>query len=136
MCSEHGIGPDGVLQQFAQDSIDRKDVFFYQVSKLVSNLTKQADDDHYIPRAILLDLEPKVIETIQESEYRHLFNPENMFLFVFCTNCRYVPKEGSGAGNNWGVGYSQSDKHSDELLDIITREAEDCDNFEVLLTFL
>lgn len=59
-----------------------------------------------------------------------------MFLFVFCINCRYVPKEGSGAGNNWGVGYSQSDKHSDELLDIITREAEDCDNFEVLLTFL
>ena len=45
---------------------------------------------------------------------------------------RYVPKEGSGAGNNWGVGYSQSDKYSDELLDIITREAEDCDNFEVL----
>ena len=40
MCSEHGIGPDGVLQQFAQDSIDRKDVFFYQVSKLVSDLTK------------------------------------------------------------------------------------------------
>ena len=32
MCTEHGIGPDGVLQQFAQDSIDRKDVFFYQVS--------------------------------------------------------------------------------------------------------
>ena len=109
MCSEHGIGPDGVLQQFAQDGIDRKDVFFYQ-----------ADDNHYIPRAILLDLEPKVIETIQESDYRHLFNPENI----------YVPKEGTGAGNNWGVGYSQSDKYSDDLLDIITREAEDCDNFE------
>lgn len=44
---------------------------------------------------------------------------------------RYVPKEGTGAGNNWGVGYSQSDKYSDDLLDIITREAEDCDNFEV-----
>lgn len=28
---------------------DRKDVFFYQ-----------ADDDHYIPRAILVDLEPRV----------------------------------------------------------------------------
>jgi tubulin gamma len=27
---------------------DRKDVFFYQ-----------ADDDHYIPRALLLDLEPR-----------------------------------------------------------------------------
>lgn len=28
---------------------DRKDVFFYQ-----------ADDEHYIPRAILIDLEPRV----------------------------------------------------------------------------
>jgi tubulin gamma len=28
---------------------DRKDVFFYQ-----------ADDEHYIPRAILVDLEPRV----------------------------------------------------------------------------
>jgi hypothetical protein len=27
---------------------DRKDVFFYQ-----------ADDEHYVPRAILLDLEPR-----------------------------------------------------------------------------
>ena len=33
---------------------DRKDVFFYQ-----------ADDDHYVPRALLLDLEPRVINTIQ-----------------------------------------------------------------------
>ncbi len=31
-----------------------QDVFFYQ-----------ADDDHYIPRALLLDLEPRVINKIQ-----------------------------------------------------------------------
>ena len=55
-----------------------------------------------------------------------------MYFYLLRVIFRYVPKEGSGAGNNWGVGYSQSDKHSDELLDIITREAEDCDNFEVL----
>lgn len=30
---------------------DRKDVFFYQ-----------ADDNRYVPRAILLDLEPKVLD--------------------------------------------------------------------------
>lgn len=48
---------------------DRKDVFFYQ-----------ADDDHYIPRALLLDLEPRVINMIQSDEYRHLFNPENVFV--------------------------------------------------------
>lgn len=38
---------------------DRKDVFFYQ-----------ADDEHFVPRAVLLDLEPRVIQGIQASEVR------------------------------------------------------------------
>lgn len=92
MCSEHGIGPDGVLQQFAQDGIDRKDVFFYQV-RTATFLNLKADDNHYIPRAILLDLEPKVIETIQESDYRHLFNPENMFLCTVLLILDMFPKK-------------------------------------------
>lgn len=29
----------------------------------------QADDEHYIPRAVLLDLEPRVINTIMNSPY-------------------------------------------------------------------
>ena len=40
---EHGIRPDGILEDYATDGTDRKDVFFYQ-----------ADDEHYIPRALLL----------------------------------------------------------------------------------
>ena len=57
LCTEHGIRPDGILEDFAVDGSDRKDVFFYQ-----------ADDMHYIPRAVLIDLEPRVIERIQKSE--------------------------------------------------------------------
>ena len=49
LCNEHGIGPDGVLQEYAVNGTDRKDVFFYQ-----------ADDEHYVPRALLMDLEPRV----------------------------------------------------------------------------
>lgn len=65
---------------------DRKDVFFYQ-----------ADDQHYIPRALLMDLEPRVINGIQTGDYRNLFNHENLFM----------SKEGGGAGNNWASGYHQ-----------------------------
>lgn len=65
---------------------DRKDVFFYQ-----------ADDQHYIPRALLIDLEPRVINGIQNSEYRNLYNHENVFL----------SDHGGGAGNNWASGYHQ-----------------------------
>lgn len=59
MCLEHGISPNGTLEDFATDGgLDRKDVFFYQ-----------ADDDHYIPRSVLLDLEPRVIHSIMTSPY-------------------------------------------------------------------
>ena len=44
-----GIASEGILQDYVVEGIDRKDVFFYQ-----------ADDEHYIPRAVLLDLEPRV----------------------------------------------------------------------------
>lgn len=49
LCKEHGIAKDGTLEEWATEGGDRKDVFFYQ-----------ADDEHYIPRAILVDLEPRV----------------------------------------------------------------------------
>jgi tubulin gamma len=56
LCAEHGISPEGVLGDFATEGVDLKDVFFYQ-----------ADDQHYIPRAVLLDLEPRVINTIMNT---------------------------------------------------------------------
>lgn len=32
LCAEHGINPEGILEDYATDGVDRKDVFFYQVS--------------------------------------------------------------------------------------------------------
>ena len=86
LCAEHGISPDGTLQEFAHNGDDRKDVFFYQ-----------ADDDHFIPRNMMIDLEPRVINGIQSSAYRDLYNPENF----------YIGGDGGGAGNNWASGYRQ-----------------------------
>lgn len=109
LCAEHGISPEGILQDFIVEGIDRKDVFFYQ-----------ADDEHYIPRAVLLDLEPRVIHGIQNSPYSKLYNPENI----------YISEHGGGAGNNWGSGYSQADKLSESLFDILDREADNSDSLE------
>ncbi|XP_017477343.1 PREDICTED: tubulin gamma-1 chain [Rhagoletis zephyria] len=109
LCLEHGISPSGVLEDFATDGVDRKDVFFYQ-----------ADDDHYIPRAVLLDLEPRVIHSIMSSPYAKLYNPENV----------YLSKHGGGAGNNWASGYSQGEKLQEEIFDIIDREADGSDSLE------
>lgn len=109
LCAEHGIRPDGILEDFATDGTDRKDVFFYQ-----------ADDEHYIPRAVLLDLEPRVIDAITSSPYANLYNPENM----------YTSKHGGGAGNNWASGYSQAERLHEETFDIIDREADGSDSLE------
>jgi tubulin gamma len=107
--AEHGISPDGTLQEFAVEGTDRKDVFFYQ-----------ADDDHYIPRALLIDLEPRVINSIRKDDYRNFFNPENIF----------IAKEGGGAGNNWASGHRQAAAVCDDLMDMINREADGSESLE------
>ncbi|KAH9260482.1 hypothetical protein BASA81_001652 [Batrachochytrium salamandrivorans] len=68
---EHGIAADGTLQPPSSSGPleDRKDVFFYQ-----------ADDDHFVPRAILMDLEPRVVNATLSSPFGKLFNHENIFL--------------------------------------------------------
>lgn len=106
IATEHKINYDGVL---IDEQIDRKDTFFYQ-----------SDDNRYIPRAILLDLEPRVI-----SQCAPFFNNENI----------YVCNEGGGAGNNWAHGYYVANKSKDIVNDMIQREAEACDNIETFNLF-
>lgn len=112
LCLEHGISQDGILEDFATQGGDRKDVFFYQ-----------ADDLHYVPRAILVDLEPRVINGIQNSDYGHLYNAENFF----------ISDHGGGAGNNWASGYEQGQKVQEEILEMIDREVEGSESLEAFL---
>ena len=112
LCLEHGITPSGEVEEFARGegaAEDRKDVFFYQ-----------ADDNHYVPRALLMDLEPRVISGIQRGPMGRLFNPENIF----------VHEDGGGAGNNWAHGYEKAEQVSERLFDMIEREAENSDSLE------
>ncbi|CAH2063209.1 unnamed protein product [Thlaspi arvense] len=99
----------GILRVGFEIGGDRKDVFFYQ-----------ADDQHYIPRALLIDLEPRVINGIQNGEYRNLYNHENIF----------VSDHGGGAGNNWASGYNQGKGVEEEIMDMIDREADGSDSLE------
>lgn len=110
LCAEHGIRPDGILEEHATEAAgDRKDVFFYQ-----------ADDDHYIPRALLIDLEPRVVQGVLNSAQANLYNPENVF----------IAPNGGGAGNNWASGYHQGEQKEEELMDMIDREADGSDSLE------
>eukprot|EP00971_Amphidinium_carterae_P123834 2452758-Amphidinium_carterae.1 len=54
--------------------------YFHALMACGSTHVHEADDEHYIPRALLIDLEPRVINVIQTSEYAELYNPENIFI--------------------------------------------------------
>ncbi|KAF2072420.1 hypothetical protein CYY_006255 [Polysphondylium violaceum] len=112
LCLEHGINAKGYLEEYAIPGIDRKDVFFYQ-----------SDDDHYVPRALLLDLEPRVIDNIKTSDYSKIYNTENIF----------ISPEGTGAGNNWANGYNQAENVSEAIFDMIDREADGSESLEGFL---
>lgn len=47
----------------------------------------------YVPRAILLDLEPGTMDSVRSGPFGQLFRPDN---FIFGQ---------SGAGNNWAKGH-------------------------------
>ncbi|EJT98509.1 gamma tubulin [Dacryopinax primogenitus] len=112
LCAEHGISKDGTLEEWATEGGDRKDVFFYQ-----------ADDEHYIPRAILMDLEPRVINNILTGPYASLYNPENV----------YTSKDGGGAGNNWAQGHQAGEKIYEDIFEMMDREAEGSDSLEAFM---
>lgn len=87
---------------------DRPDIFF-----------QRNKNDSFTPRAILIDLEPRVIGKVMEAN-NGLFDPKNVFL----------SSDGIGAGNRWGEGYVSGKRNLDTMLNMIDRELDGCDNLE------
>jgi tubulin gamma len=67
-----------------------------------------------------------VINTIRESPFANLYNPENMF----------VANDGGGAGNIWSYGYSQGEKVYEDIIDMVDREADGSDSLEVRKSYV
>ncbi|KAI6239022.1 beta-tubulin [Aphelenchoides fujianensis] len=102
---EHGIQPDGEYKGETELQRERINVYY-----------NEAGSNRYVPRAILVDLEPGTMDSIRNSSYGTLFRPDN---FVFGQ---------SGAGNNWAKGhYTEGAELVDNVLDVVRKEAENCD---------
>ena len=56
----------------------------------------------------------RVINGIQNSDIKNLFNPENIFM----------SDHGGGAGNNWASGYHQGESVQEDILDMIGTQAD------------
>merc|ERR1712170_89863 len=93
----------------------------------MNSLWKGATQGRWVPRSIMMDLEPGVFGAIKTRPIGHLFRPDN---FIQGT---------SGAGNNWAKGhYNEGAELLVECMDTIRREFETCTStqgFQVLHSF-
>ena len=79
---EHGINGTGNYEGTTDLQLERIEVYY-----------NQASGGKYVPRAVLVDLEPGTMDSVRAGPYGQIFRPDN---FVFGQ---------SGAGNNWAKGH-------------------------------
>jgi tubulin beta len=105
ICDEHNIDASGQFIGNDKSVLDKISVYYNDIRKT-----------RYVPRCILVDLEPGVLDSIRSGPHGKLFRPDS---FVFAQN---------GAGNNWAKGhYTEGAELIDSALDAIRKEAEGCD---------
>ncbi|KAL3112238.1 hypothetical protein niasHT_017011 [Heterodera trifolii] len=112
MCLEHGIAKDGQLLREDQRGMDCKEIFFNENS-----------GQKWVPRALLVDLEPRVLSDICNHEanaYSELFDMDNI----------YQGPTGGGAGNNWARGYYPGGHIVDDIMELMEAESERADHLE------
>jgi len=105
VCEEHGIDPTGRYAGTSDLQLERVNVYY-----------NEASCGRFVPRAVLMDLEPGTMDSVRTGPYGQIFRPDN---FVFGQ---------SGAGNNWAKGhYTEGAELIDSVLDVVRKEAENCD---------
>jgi len=105
ICGEHGINIGGEYEGEEDNQLERINVYY-----------NEATGGRYVPRAILMDLEPGTMDSVRAGQFGNIFRPDN---FVFGQ---------SGAGNNWAKGhYTEGAELIDSVLDVVRKEAEGCE---------
>merc|ERR1712151_284389 len=76
----------------------------------------EAPGDRFVPRAVMVDLESRVVHKECTLSYGSIFRPDN------------IVTGQTGAENNWAKGYiTEGAEIIDSVLDIVRKEAESCD---------
>ncbi|XP_037938911.1 tubulin alpha-3 chain-like [Teleopsis dalmanni] len=110
-CLEHGIQPDG---QMPTDNCDEAYTTFFSTN----------NNGKHVPRSILVDLEPTVVDEVRTGTYRSLFHPDALI----------TGKE--DAANNYAFGhYTVGKAIVDIVLDRIRKLADLCENIQGFLLF-
>ncbi|KAK0533186.1 Tubulin beta chain (Beta tubulin) [Tilletia horrida] len=105
LSDEHGLDAQGKYVGNNALQLERINVYY-----------NEAEGQKYVPRAVLVDLEPGTMDSIRSGPLGPLFKPDNFL------------HGQSGAGNNWAKGhYTEGAELVDQVLDRVRREAEGCD---------
>merc|ERR1712212_724433 len=117
---EHGIAPTGAYTGTSDLQMERIEVYYNEAQGLSPESKARGErltaGGKYVPRAVLVDLEPGTMDSVRSGPYGGLFRPDN---FVFGQ---------SGAGNNWAKGhYTEGAELVDSVLDVVRKESESCD---------
>eukprot|EP00187_Rhodella_violacea_P004741 CAMPEP_0174901766 /NCGR_PEP_ID=MMETSP0167-20121228/35626_1 /TAXON_ID=38298 /ORGANISM="Rhodella maculata, Strain CCMP736" /LENGTH=439 /DNA_ID=CAMNT_0016143543 /DNA_START=9 /DNA_END=1328 /DNA_ORIENTATION=+ len=105
IAKEHSINQDGFYTGSKAQELERIGVYF-----------NEAAEKRYVPRAVLVDLEPGVLDVLKKSEYGRMYRPDN------------VVAGQSGAGNNWAKGhYTEGAELIEQVMEVVRKEAEGCD---------
>ncbi|XP_033929686.1 tubulin beta-4 chain-like isoform X1 [Melopsittacus undulatus] len=73
---EHGIDPSGNYMGDSDLQLERISVYY-----------NEASSHKYVPRAILVDLEPGTMDSVRSGAFGHLFRPDN---FIFASDLANV----------------------------------------------
>jgi len=93
---EHGIDATGAYHGDSDLQLERINVYY-----------NEASGGKYVPRAVLVDLEPGTMDSVRSGPFGQIFRPDN---FVFGQ---------SGAGNNWAKGhYTEGAELVDSVLEM------------------
>ncbi|XP_060518313.1 tubulin alpha-1A chain-like [Cylas formicarius] len=112
-CLEHGIQVDGRFYQ-GYDAANEGSEVFYNVTS----------GGQAVPRVVMVDLEPTVIDEIRTGYYRHLFHPDTLL----------TGKE--DAANNYARGrYGVGAEMLDLALDRTRLVADDCSSLQGFIVY-
>ncbi|THD23956.1 Tubulin beta chain [Fasciola hepatica] len=105
IADEHGVDPNGRYVGDSDLQLERINVYF-----------NEATGGRFVPRCVLVDLDPHTMESVRGTPMGQLFRPDN-----------YIIGQ-AGTGNNWARGrYTDGAEQADSVMDVVRKEVESCD---------
>ncbi|XP_072873945.1 tubulin beta 8B isoform X7 [Chlorocebus sabaeus] len=100
---EHAIDSAGTYHGDSRLQLERIDVYY-----------NEACGGRYVPRAVLVDLEPGTLDSVRSGPFGQIFRPDS---FIFGQ---------SGAGNNWARGhYTEGAELMESVMDVVRKEVDE-----------